>query len=303
MNTQNKPKITSTSIVNHLKSGGSFSTAQVLIFQKQKELISKLIVSFLDQSPKLRKEMLLLLTDMGRPVIKARKELPERLAPYISRASVIKLLVRSLLDNDRDIRNLACNFLVDEVPDILIRNHLNEVINSIRKYPNVDRSTLLLGKMGAEISRKMIMTIKEIYDADKDNTYAALGRLGDRQAEDKLIRKYLTAEDHREKAKYALKLGYMATIRSTLTLARDIRTSDYYIWRMKSRRSMRVHIIEGLSLAFPTEPVFWKSLFKPTDDSYYEKIENWLTCNLGVTWNQSRPAFLYEEDSPVLPNK
>jgi len=64
---------------------------------------------------------------------------------------------------------------------------------------------------------------------------------------------------------------------------------------------MRVHIIEGLHRAFPTEPVFWPPQFKPSDDSYYEAIEKWITDNLGVTCDQPRPAFLYQEDAPVLP--
>jgi hypothetical protein len=65
---------------------------------------------------------------------------------------------------------------------------------------------------------------------------------------------------------------------------------------------MRVHIIEGLNRAFPTEPVFWRPFYRPEGDSYYETIENWITENLGVTWDQPRPEFLYQEDAPVLPD-
>lgn len=138
-------------------------------------------------------------------------------------------------------------------------------------------------------------------EADPHESMLALAKLGDKKAEKKVLEKYEDAHGPKKKAEAALDLGYVATDKTVMALARDIRTTEVYIWLAQSRRSMRVHIIMGLHRAFPTEPVFFPPIIKPKDDSYYEKVEQWLTNRLGVTWDRPRPPFLYEEEAPRLP--
>lgn len=96
----------------------------------------------------------------------------------------------------------------------------------------------------------------------------------------------------------AWRLGYAGTDRLVDLLAQEMRSPETYVWNKRSRRSLRVHIIEGLHLAHPTEPIFWKPFFPPEDDSYYAAIEAWLVDHRGSTWSRPRPPFLYEESAP-----
>ena len=133
---------------------------------------------------------------------------------------------------------------------------------------------------------------------DADNVIMVRARLGDEKAEDALYEAYYGTEGVRQKGELAKRLGYAATERLVAVLADEIRSPDVYLWNQRSRKSLRVHVIEGLHLAFPAEPVFWKPFFRPEDDSYYEAIEVWLVAKLGTTWERERPEFLYQEDAP-----
>lgn len=281
----------------HVSEG--FTTQEVLQYQRDTALTEDLIQVAPEQPPGARRALLELLTDLGRPRLEPEGELPERLAPIVDDPRIVAYLVRALADNDSDLRNRAATTLVNEVPDLLIRNHSLEIIDSVRSEPTLDGAALLLGKTGAEFARATILAIDEVRAAEPDETRAALARLGDRDAENAVIDAYRRTTDPDEKAETTRRLGYVATLRCVLALARDIRTNESYVWVMESRRSMRVHIIEALHQAFPTVPVFWRPFFKPEDDSYYETIEKWLTDNLGVKWDHPRPEFLYEEDAPA----
>jgi len=123
--------------------------------------------------------------------------------------------------------------------------------------------------------------------------------LGDIKAQNQLVKRYKNAEPGREKEELALLLGYVNTVKTVLTLASDFRTEQTYIWREPSaKRSVRVDVIKGLHVAFPEESIFWKPEDKPSDDNYYDEIENWLIDNLGVKWSHARPPFSYEMDAP-----
>jgi len=292
-----------TSILARIEAGEGFSTRDVLEFQSQPNLLNELIDSLQTRPPQNKLAAVRLLIEMGRPVLKAEGELPDRPAPYINDPKAVAYLANSLNDNESDVRNLASKTLVWEVPEILVRNHSKELIESIRHRPTIDEAALLLGLTSNETARTMINTNKELHDVDPEATRMAFARLGDWKAENAVIDAYIQAKEPREKADYARKLGYIGTVRSVLTLARDIRTPETYVWKMNSRRSMRLHVIEGLHQAFLNEPVFWRPFFKPENDLYYETIERWLTRNLGVTSDRPRPEFLYEEDAPIIPGQ
>jgi len=288
-------------IIRRLEAGESFGTSEIMQYQNDSNIISGLAESMQGRSAEYRSATAEMLVDLGRPEIPAQGSLPARQAPYVNNIEVVGQLVSMLEDPDSNVRNLASEALLEEVPDPIIRNYTAEIIENVRKHPDTDLGALLLGKTGAEAAGRLIRSDPLIRDASLEDTHLALARLGDREAEDSFIQAFKEAARPSELAEAARQLGYLATVRATLTLAQDIRNPGVYVWRMQSERSVRLHIIEGLHLIFLTEEIFFKPFFKPEDDSYYEGIERWITENLGVTWDQPRPPFLYEEDAPILP--
>ena len=286
-------------ILARLDDGQAFGTDEVIRCKRVPDLIPDVIASLRGRPQRTRQAGLLFLVDLGRPVVKAEGELPERLAPLVDDPAVVAHLVTLLTEPAPDLRNGACLTLVNEVPDPLVRDHIPAILDGIRRYPATDGAALLLGKTGADAARVLMLATPDLCDRSAGDNLAAFARLGDRTAEDALIDAYRKGVDPREKADTALRLGYVGTLRCVLTLARDVRTPEAYVWHSLSRRSMRVHVIEGLHRALPIEPLLWPPFFKPQDDSYYEAIEAWLTRNLAVTWDRSRPEFLYEEDAPL----
>ena len=290
-------------ILDRLQAGESLTTEEVVRHRSDPAILPALLRAVKDRPPQVRRAALPLLVDLGRPVQKAHGDVPELLAPYLDEPSVVAHLVGALGDEDMGVRNTAALALAAEVPEPALRDHSREVIEAIRKYPGTDGAALLLGRIGAEAGRRLILSTPKLRDASPADTRVALGRLGDHGAESELIKAYQEAKDPEDKAKDALRLGHLGTPRAVLALARDMRTPEAYVWRMNSRRSMRVHLIEALHVAFLTEPAFWRPFYKPEDDSYYDGVERWLTANLGVTWSRPRPEFLYEEDAPIMPRQ
>ena len=185
------------------------------------------------------------------------------------------------------------------VPGDEIHPYADAILATLKKHPSIDGALILLGKTGTPSALRLLEEKPEIGQASPQDIRLVRARLGNAEAEAAEIHAYQAARDPAIKADAARRLGYIGTRQAAMVLAGDIRTPLTYVWLVKSERSFRVHIIEGLHLAFMREPVFWPPYFKPTDDSYYEKIERWLTANLGVTWDHPRPPFLYEEDSPT----
>jgi hypothetical protein len=114
-----------------------------------------------------------------------------------------------------------------------------------------------------------------------------------------LIEEYRKEKRDGPKREQAAMLGFVATPKAILALARDLRNPMTYEWNQMSRRSFRVHVIEGLGKAYPMEPLLWKPDGTPRDDRYYDGIEAWAEAKLGVTWDTPRPPFLYEMEAPT----
>jgi hypothetical protein len=228
---------------------------------------------------------------------------PPTPGPLVDDPLVVRELVARLGDPVRDVRGAAAALLVERVPDGLVRDHSAAIIAAVGKQPATDNAALLLGKTGAAAAEKLLRGEAALRDAAPLETRAALGRLGDRQAEAEVIEACQREKDPQRRAQLLPGLGYMATVQSVLYLAREIRTPESYVWVMKARRSMRIHVIEALHRAFPAERVFWRPPLKPDGDAYYEAVEAWIARNLGVTWSTPRPPFLYEEDAPAAPRR
>jgi hypothetical protein len=249
--------------------------------------------------PEMRKVGLELISQLGSPELSAHPGEPARIAPYIRDPGVVKYLVRALTDEDRAVRKEASGMLARQVTAELLRDDTEEILKAVRHRPGLTDGALLLGRVGSHQAAMLLRSDRELKEASPEDTDCALARLGDWGAEDRMLARYEEAKTHQEKKRYFLFLGCMATPRALLTLARAIRTPESYMWNMRSRRSMRVHVIEGLHLAFLTEPLFWAPWTKPSNDEYYQEIETWLVRHLGVDWKEPRPPFLYEEDAPT----
>jgi hypothetical protein len=220
-------------------------------------------------------------------------------APYISNHFLIQGLVEFLGDKGEDVREAAVRQIFANVPDLYLRNHGKEVAEKLVAYPQTSRAAQLLAKTGSERALALIRSNRAIREQDELWTAQALAKLGDSAKEDFLIGKYRKEKDDGEKRELALMLGFVATPRTILALARDLRNPMTYEWNQTGLRSFRVHVIQGLSRAYPMEPLLWKPDGTPRDDRYYDAIEDWAESKLGVTWDAPRPPFLYEMEVPA----
>lgn len=252
---------------------------------------------------KIERPALGLIVDLGRPVVPAGSSAPEHLAPIVTNPAVVAYLAKTLKEANADLRDEAGAVLADQVPEPALRANANAILEALRQYPGTTGGALILGRIGSAEAKKLVDSVEGLRLTSPEDTEIAVARLGDKQAEERVIKGYQTAADARSKGRESVRVGYIATPNAVKTLARDMRTSESYVWRMNSRRSLRIYLIAGLHRAFLNEPVFWKPYYKPEDDSYYERIEAWLESHLGVKWTEPRPPFLYEEDAPLPPGR
>ncbi len=287
-------------MIARLEADESLATEELCSLSEQPGFVSGLLAALPSQQPEARRAAVFALEQLGRKLLPPSGARPAWPAPYVDHPEIVTYLVDLLADPDADTRNRAGSVLAHDVLDSLVRDHTSRIIEAINAYPSVDDGALLLGKTGAEAARQLIAQNKTLREIEPEATQQALARMGDRQAEGQLVQAYLTAERPSIKTDAAHALGYVATTLCVLTLARDIRCPQVYTWQMDAQRSMRVHIIEGLQRAFPTEEIFLSPIVPPTNDSYYQRIEQWITEHLGVRWDHERPAFLWEEQAPSL---
>jgi len=293
-------QITLETVMNAFNNDVALSTQDMMLYGRNKDSIPMLVESLKTASTKQQINAVDFVSDLGRVLIPADDMFPERPGPVIVEPDVVEYLVDQLANDQKEIRNIACVNLAALVPGSLFQNHNDKIISALSRYPHTDGIIVLLGKVN---SPKAIQLLKdpEIGGASAEDYEMAMARLGDKQAEASIIAKYKNASEPQEKAEIARRLGYVSSDKTIQLLAEEIRTPEYYEWHPPAIRSLRIHIIEGLHLAYMEEPVFWQPIIQPEDDSYYEKIENWLNKKLGITWKNNRPEFLYQIESPIMP--
>lgn len=273
------------------------STKDIMDFQVHEGSQSLLIKASID----LRESIIATIIETGRPIIAANSTemTPQRPGPIVSDPTVVSFLVGLLDDGDSSVRTTACTTLSELVPPSSIQPQTNRILSAIRKNPTMDGALILLGKTDSPRALETLNTVPEISSTSSNNAIMVRARLGDSKAEEALLKAYADATTTNEKMALAPRLGYAATIKTIHLLSLEMRNPAFIYWNKRSRRSIRVAIIQGLHQAFPTEPIFWKPFYSPTDDSYYEAIEKWLVNKAGITWTQERPPFLYQEDAPT----
>lgn len=289
-------------IMIQLESGGGLSTQEILEYAKTPNGIANFIDALQKGTAIQRQFGVSPLVDMGRYMIPAHDNIPEWPGPIVVNEATINYLVQLLDDPHSSVRGPACIALAALVPGNLIERQTPAILTSISLYPSTDGAIILLGKTGSDKAIELLNQ-DEVSGANPDDTEMALARLGVVESQNALIKAYLNADNVEEKALQARRLGYVSSDRTKRILAEDIRTPLTYMWHPPARRSLRIHIIEALHLAFPEEAIFWQPIVTPSDDSYYQAIEDWLNKTLGTKWTQPRPDFLYEEDSPIMPSQ
>lgn len=287
------------SILVKVKESYSFKPEEVVSFQENPHVYPALLERMKSLDDKLQVKCLERFDELGAPVIGHPEDGTPYLAPYIANLVLIKYLVDFLGDGNRHAREAAARQIFENVPDIYIRNHVKEVIENLVSFPQTSRAAQILAKTGSEQALSIIRSNRIIREQGELWTVQALAKLGDSLKEDHIIRLYKQEKDEGRKRDYAWMLGYVATPKTILTLARDLRNPMTYEWNQTALRSFRVHVIQGLSRAYPMESVLWKPNGTPMDDRYYEAIEEWASSKLGVTWDVPRPPFLYEMDVPT----
>lgn len=290
-------------LVERLEEGETLTTDELLELGEQPDAVDTLI-GFSDESEARRLALLPTIIELGRVVIAENEETdePERPGPIVTDPEVIAYLVQRLDDDASEVRDTASEALAEMVPSELLVEYTEVLLRQIEEFPENDSALLLLGKLDDPTrALELLDDTPALGAADSDNVIMVRARLGDPDAERALYAAYFDTDEPEEKGALAPRLGYAATDLTLEVLADEIRSPDTYFWVRTARRTLRIHIIEGLHLAFPMEPLFWTPFYRPEDDGYYEAIEQWLTDRLGTTWNRPRPEFLYQEDSPAPP--
>lgn len=289
------------------------STLELMDYGRRPGAVAELLAYFREQPPdddpvaqghkaEHRRLLLPIIIELGRVMVPAEGDAPEHPGPIVVDDDVVGLLVEQLFSGDPELRSTASTALAGLVPASELEPFTASIHRAAQLYPTADGMLILLGKSAdPEQALAILDRTPSLGAADSDNVIMVRARLGDRAAEDALYLAYQDADGAQERGALARRLGYAGTPRLVELLAQEVRSPDHYVWHKQSRRSLRLHVIEGLHLAYPTEPVFWRPYFTPEDDGYYQEVEAWLTANLGTTWKRPRPEFLYEETAPSSP--
>lgn len=262
--------------------------------------IDQVISNWTRATQSMRTDAIENIADLGRQWVEPKGDSLGQLGPFLADEFIVGATIAAVASStDMDFLNAATKILATKTPDSLLRNHALELESALAKHPNLRWKGLLIGKLGNRRGLKVIQGSKSYLEGNPSEALAVLGKLGDTEAERKLIEEYHAEKDGTQKEGLAQLLGYMATPKALNTLAADLRTPFTYAWNQMAQRSFRLHVIEALSLAYPFEPLLWRPRYRPTGDAYYEQIENWAVKTLGVTFTRPRPPFLYQEDAPM----
>lgn len=286
------------SALARLQSGQPLNTAEMMALGRTPGAIPAFAQALRSSPPSVRELGIGVLIDLGRVMVPPEGIVPERPGPIVVNPEVVDFLVQALTDESPEVRRKACVALAALVPGDMLQGKAGALTAAIERYPGTDGALVLLGKTERSVALAFLDGHPEVGQASAEDLQMVRARLGDHKAEDAVIVNYVSAKDVRAKGMQARRLGYVGTDRAVRLLARDIRSPESYPWMETSRRSLRLHIIEGLHLAYLREPIFWQPFFQPSDDSYYQKIEDWLTGKLGVRWDNPRPPFLYQQTAP-----
>lgn len=231
---------------------------------------------------------------------------------WITNRLAISFLVAALRSKERDL-GLAVsaeNALVNVFPPALAE-HEAEMIKLDDRAP-----LRILARINRNPSTDVKSLVEEASRSWTDMPREILARIGDRAAEQALVDEFTRETDARAKGELALKLGYVASSNALIAIATEFRSPlvvypEQRIHWIGGEYLLRYKILLGLREAFPEVPLFSEELsevVKQTEgcflgglssertkrcaaisNSYYDKVEEWLTAQFGVRWERPRP--------------
>jgi hypothetical protein len=215
----------------------------------------------------------------------------------LSDGRIGEALLQALDDESQDIRSTASDLFENEFDTATVQRFGPRILEIVRKRKNTD-AILLLGKTGMKEAELLLREDKAFSAASKRTTELALARLGNREYEAKFIGDFKSAKPQNQSL-IAQDLAYIATESSCRTLAEELRTPEKV--KAGAFYSLRVFIIDALSLAYPDEQVLRRPdpLALPKDDSYYQEIERWAEDTFHISWTVPRPPFFYTMGMPI----
>ena len=297
------PSLAVEAILAKARESTTFTPVEIKVYQEDHQVYPALLAKMKVSEAGIKIDCLEKFSELGGAIHMSSTDGSLSRTPYIANLILIRGLVDFLGDSTAEVREEAARKLVEKVPDLYIRNYGNEVIDRVIEKPGIGGAIRLLAKVGSERALSTLRSNPAITGQSEFETSIALAKLGDVGREEDLIMKYKQEVDEREKGHLALALGFVASPKTILVLARDLRNPMTYEWNQRAKRSFRVHVIEGLGQAYPMERRFWRPNGAPRNDSYYQAIEEWATWRLGVTWENPRPPFLYEMEVPMAAPK
>jgi len=210
-----------------------------------------------------------------------------------------RFLVSVLMqETNLDVRDKAAQLLVNNFPSSYIAPLAPDILKVVRQSQPLDERIRLLGKTGCAEARSLLLADEQFRKESAAGTDMALARLGDVERSLKFVKAYEATENPEEKARLAADLGYIGDASCVMALARSIRCPMIYE-RGAARVAVRIEIVRALGEVYPETKVFWVDLMnRPTNDSWYASVEEWLVRHLGVKWDKPRPPYFYSEIRP-----
>ncbi len=195
----------------------------------------------------------------------------------------------------------AAFVLAWRVHDDLARNHAADLMPLIEKHHDLESIGWLAARLGSERARCLIAEGKIAPRMQSVHRDLVLGKLGDREAEQRSLERYHKAMmrdgELEDVQTWTAHMGSMATAAAVLALARDLRHPGTYAYLHDVERMVRADVLNGLSRAFPYDVELHQEF---TSNEDYGCAERWAEMRLGVTWSEPRPPYVHEVPSSTF---
>src|SRR5262245_46378432 len=98
------------------------------------------------QRERIEPAVVTVLIDLGRPVLAADENYPERLAPIVNNTSVVEYLSRTLSRSNEDVRDEIGAVLANQVPGSALQVNAKAILEALQQHPGTSGGVLILGR-------------------------------------------------------------------------------------------------------------------------------------------------------------
>ena len=238
------------------------------------------------ESDRIREQIVFLLADVGRRADPLFAEGGQ----IIRHPRVISILVADGLARPDSGRDAALDTLQKLVPASHLQPHKAALVEDLKKYPDTTALLLIAKAKPPEAAPVVRQLLGSPRWSREQATAVAAAALGDQSFEKDFTEPFVPTQDPREKARLARALGWIGTHSALTALASQMRTDLIYEVPRAFRRTLRLDIMAALSYNFPDQPVLYE--LNLTDDTGYDRIEQFCVQRFGVTWDRPRPPYM-----------